>query len=198
MRTPARGAVAGLAWILAVAFGLVVVFASPSRAGGDAATPVVATQQDLMQGGAVTTTANTVEFETDLRPGSIVIEADERLLYFVLGEGKAIRYLIGVGREGFGWTGVERVSRKAEWPSWRPPAAMRKRNPFVPVYLEGGPGNPLGVRALYLGSTLYRIHGTNDGGSVGRASSSGCFRMLNEDVIDLYERTKIGATVVVR
>jgi len=139
-----------------------------------------------------------VAYETKLKPGSIVIETSERRLYFVLPEGKAIRYGIGVGRDGFRWSGTHRITRTAEWPGWTPPAAMRKRVPDLPAYMPGGPNNPLGARALYIGSTLYRIHGTSEPWTIGQAVSSGCIRLTNEDVTDLYERVKVGALVVVR
>ena len=128
-------------------------------------------------------------------PGDIIIDTSERRLYYVLDQRRAIRYGVGVGREGFGWAGVEPVSQKREWPDWIPPEEMRKRQPDLPVRMAGGPDNPLGARAIYLGNTLYRIHGSNEPWTIGEAVSSGCFRMTNEDVIDLYERVKIGATV---
>lgn len=140
----------------------------------------------------------TVSYETKLKPGSIVIETSERRLYFVLPDGKAIKYGVGVGREGFTWSGTNRISRTAEWPGWTPPPQMRKRVPDLPAYMPGGPNNPLGARALYIGSTLYRIHGTSEPWTIGQAVSSGCIRLTNEDVIDLYERVKVGAVVVVR
>jgi lipoprotein-anchoring transpeptidase ErfK/SrfK len=130
--------------------------------------------------------------------GSIIIDTSERFLYLSTGPQKAFRYGVGVGKEGFQWGGILKVSRKAEWPSWRPPADMLKRNPKLPTFMEGGPGNPLGARALYLGDTIYRIHGTNQPNSIGHAMSSGCFRMLNEHVIDLYGRVPIGTLVAVR
>lgn len=139
-----------------------------------------------------------VAYETTLKPGSIVIETSERRLYFVLPDGKAIKYGVGVGREGFQWSGTNRISRTAEWPGWTPPAAMRKRVPNLPAYMPGGPNNPLGARALYIGSTYYRIHGTSEPWTIGQAVSSGCIRLTNEDVIDLYNRAKVGALVVVR
>lgn len=138
-----------------------------------------------------------IEVETAEPAGTIIIDAGNKRLYFVLGGGKAVRYGIAVGREGFGWTGTSWVSRKAEWPNWSPPAEMRKRHPELPGFVPGGPDNPMGARALYLGKTLYRIHGTNSIGSLGREVSSGCFRMHNDDVIDLYKRAKIGAKVIV-
>jgi lipoprotein-anchoring transpeptidase ErfK/SrfK len=129
---------------------------------------------------------------------TIVIDTSERRLYHVLGDGKAMRYGVGVGREGFQWSGVNRITRKAEWPGWTPPPAMRKRRPDLPLYMEGGPNNPLGARALYIGSTFYRIHGSNEPWTIGQAVSSGCIRMVNEDVIDLYDRVKVGTKVVVQ
>ncbi|MCA3598477.1 MAG: L,D-transpeptidase [Methylobacterium sp.] len=130
-------------------------------------------------------------------PGTIVIDTPNRFLYLVQGNGRALRYGIGVGRPGFEWAGVKSVTRKAEWPDWRPPAQMLKRRPDLPTFMSGGPDNPLGARALYLGSSLYRIHGTNEPETIGRAVSSGCIRMNNEDVIDLYDRVKVGTRVVV-
>jgi lipoprotein-anchoring transpeptidase ErfK/SrfK len=142
-----------------------------------------------------------VEFSRALKPGSILIETGERKLYFVLDGGKAIQYGIGVGREGFTWRGQKRISRKAEWPSWSPPARMiareRAKGIILPVHMPGGPSNPLGARALYLGGSLFRIHGTNQPSSIGQAVSSGCIRMLNEEVIDLHDRVNIGALVIV-
>ena len=139
-----------------------------------------------------------VSYESKYKPGTIVVETSERRLYFVLADGKAIKYGIGVGRDGFTWSGQHRVTRTAEWPGWTPPAAMRKRVPDLPAYMPGGPNNPLGARALYIGSTLYRIHGTSEPWTIGQAVSSGCIRMTNDDVIDLYERVRVGALVVVR
>ena len=138
-----------------------------------------------------------VEYQTSHKPGTIVIETGERRLYLVLEDGKALKYGIGVGRDGFTWAGKHRITRKAEWPGWTPPAAMRKRVPDLPAYMEGGPNNPLGARALYIGSTLYRVHGTSEPWSIGQAVSSGCIRLTNEDVTDLYERVNVGALIVV-
>lgn len=140
----------------------------------------------------------TVDFGERHAPGTIIIDTSERKLYYVLGDGKAIQYGVGVGRAGFQWSGRSHVSRKAKWPGWTPPAEMRQREPWLPAYMPGGPRNPLGARALYLGSTLYRIHGTNQAHTIGYAVSSGCIRMLNEEVIDLYRRVKVGAPVIVR
>ncbi|MCC7348409.1 MAG: L,D-transpeptidase [Variibacter sp.] len=129
--------------------------------------------------------------------GTIVINTNQRRLYYVLGGGRAIRYAIGVGREGFQWSGTQTISNKQEWPEWRPPADMIRRRPDLPRWMAGGPHNPLGARAMYLGSTLYRIHGSNEPETIGHAVSSGCIRMLNEDVVDLYDRVKVGTRVVV-
>ncbi len=136
-------------------------------------------------------------------PNTIFIDTAERRLYYTLGDGKAIRYGIGVGRDGFRWSGAHTVSRKAEWPGWTPPDVMRARvkrqtGQSLPAYMPGGPDNPLGARALYIGSTIYRIHGTNQPWTIGKAMSSGCIRMANDDVIDLYERAGVGTRVVVQ
>ncbi len=143
-----------------------------------------------------------VDYQTTESPGTIVIDTSARYLYVVLGDGRAQRYGVGVGREGFGWTGRVHVGRKAEWPTWTPPAEMRQRQPYLPVSMAGGLDNPLGARALYLfdggRDTLFRIHGSNEPWTIGHAVSSGCIRMRNEDVISLYNRTPIGTTVVVR
>jgi lipoprotein-anchoring transpeptidase ErfK/SrfK len=138
----------------------------------------------------------TVAFEGEkYRAGSVVINTAERRLYYVLDENRALRYGIGVGRDGFRWSGVHMVSQKREWPDWVPPEQMLKRQPNLPRYMKGGPDNPLGARAIYLGSTLYRIHGSNEPETIGEAVSSGCFRMTNDDVIDLYDRVKVGTQV---
>ena len=142
-----------------------------------------------------------VDFDRALAPGSILVRTDERKLYFVLDGGKAVEYGVGVGREGFAWRGTKRISRKAEWPGWTPPAQMiereRAKGVILPAHMPGGPNNPLGARALYLGGSLFRIHGTNQPHTIGQAVSSGCIRMLNEEVVDLHDRVKIGALVVV-
>ncbi|HSP25795.1 MAG TPA: L,D-transpeptidase [Saliniramus sp.] len=138
-----------------------------------------------------------VSYETAQSPGTIVVDTKERRLYLVLENGRAIRYGVGVGKPGFEWGGVQRVSMKREWPDWRPPAQMLRRRPDLPRYMPGGEDNPLGARALYLGNTLYRIHGSNEPETIGDAVSSGCIRMTNDDVIDLYERVRVGARVVV-
>jgi lipoprotein-anchoring transpeptidase ErfK/SrfK len=139
-----------------------------------------------------------VNFDGRYAPGTIVINTAERRLYLVQGNGEALRYGIGVGRDGYRWSGVHRITAKKEWPSWTPPSQMRTRRPDLPRYMEGGINNPLGARAMYLGSTLYRIHGSNEPETIGQAVSSGCFRMTNEDVQDLYNRVSVGATVIVK
>jgi lipoprotein-anchoring transpeptidase ErfK/SrfK len=138
-----------------------------------------------------------VPYATNEAPGTIVVDTPNTYLYYVLGNGQAIRYGIGVGREGFTWSGVKQVARKAEWPDWYPPAEMIARQPYLPRMTAGGPGNPLGARALYIGGTQYRIHGTNAPETIGKNVSSGCIRLTNEDVEDLYERVQVGAKVVV-
>jgi lipoprotein-anchoring transpeptidase ErfK/SrfK len=138
-----------------------------------------------------------VAYTGDEKPGTIVIDSRKRFLYFVEEGGRAKRYGVGVGRDGFGWSGTKTVSAMKEWPDWRPPDEMIKRRPELPRYMAGGPQNPLGARALYLGDSLYRIHGSNEPWTIGQAVSSGCFRMRNEDVEDLYERVKVGTKVVV-
>ncbi len=139
----------------------------------------------------------TVNFPTREAAGTIVIDTGNTALYYVLGGGKAIRYGVGVGREGFTWSGVQSVSRKMEWPDWHPPQEMIARQPYLPRFMAGGPGNPLGARAMYLGSSMYRIHGTNDPTTIGKFVSSGCIRLTNEDVVDLFARVNVGTKVVV-
>lgn len=138
-----------------------------------------------------------VDYRSGHRPGTVIIDTRQRYLYLVEAGGTARRYGVGIGRPGFGWTGTKTVTRKAEWPDWRPPADMLRRRPDLPRFMAGGPANPLGARALYLGSSLYRIHGSNEPWTIGQAVSSGCFRMRNEDVIDLYNRVRVGTRVVV-
>ena len=157
-------------------------YGSPSYSSGYSSGPIAKT---------------TVPFAASYAPGTIVINTSERRLYYVLGGGQALRYGIGVGRVGFTWAGVTSVSAKKEWPSWTPPAEMVRRRPDLPRHMRGGIDNPLGARAMYLGSSLYRIHGSNEPETIGQAVSSGCFRMTNEDVVDLYGRVHIGAKVVV-
>ena len=143
-----------------------------------------------------------VRFAGNYPAGTIVIKTSEYRLYYVLGNNRAIRYGIGVGRDGFTWTGKHRLSRKAEWPGWTPPAVMIRREARkgnkLPAYMPGGPNNPLGARALYIGSTIYRIHGTNQPWTIGQSMSSGCIRLANDDVTDLYERAKVGSRIIVQ
>jgi lipoprotein-anchoring transpeptidase ErfK/SrfK len=138
-----------------------------------------------------------VFYRTTEPPGTIIVETSERFLYLVQGNNRAVRYGIGVGRDGFQWSGLLKISRKAEWPDWRPPPEMIVRQPYLPRFMAGGPGNPMGARALYLGETIYRIHGTNQPQTIGQSVSSGCFRLVNPDVIDLFERVPVGTKVVV-
>jgi lipoprotein-anchoring transpeptidase ErfK/SrfK len=138
-----------------------------------------------------------VDYSANVAPGTVIIDTAQTYLYYVLGGGKAIRYGIGVGRAGFTWSGVERVTRKAEWPDWIPPAAMIARQPYLARFTAGGEGNPLGARAIYLGNTMYRIHGTNAPATIGTNVSSGCIRLLNADVIDLYSRVNVGTKIIV-
>ena len=140
---------------------------------------------------------HTISYATREAPGTIIIDTPNTYLYYVLGGGQAIRYGIGVGRDGFTWSGVQSVTKKAEWPDWTPPPEMIARQPYLPRYMAGGPGNPLGARAMYLGGTIYRIHGTNAPQSIGTHVSSGCIRLTNEDVSDLYSRVNVGTKVIV-
>jgi lipoprotein-anchoring transpeptidase ErfK/SrfK len=161
--------------------------------------------RDIMGGGpnfsigrSSPTARQTVNFASKYAPGTILIDTSERRLYLVLPRGQALRYGIGVGRDGFRWGGVHRISAKKQWPSWTPPSQMLARRPDLPRHMAGGVDNPLGARAMYLGSTLYRIHGSNEPETIGQAVSSGCFRMTNDDVEDLYDRVSVGTTVVVK
>jgi lipoprotein-anchoring transpeptidase ErfK/SrfK len=153
---------------------------------------------DYVGGGSSPIPRERVSAPVAMAPGSILISTSERRLYLILGNGEALRYGIGVGRDGFRWIGTHHISAKKEWPSWTPPAEMRARRPDLPRYMAGGIENPLGARAMYLGSTLYRIHGSNEPETIGHAVSSGCIRMTNEDVTDLYNRVSVGTLVVVR
>ncbi len=138
-----------------------------------------------------------VFYRTTEAPGTIIVQTADRHLYVVLGNGRALRYGIGVGRDGFQWQGMVKITRKQEWPDWTPPAEMIARQPYLPRFMAGGEGNPLGARALYLGNTVYRIHGTNEPETIGTAVSSGCFRLVNDDVIDLYNRIPVGTKVII-
>jgi lipoprotein-anchoring transpeptidase ErfK/SrfK len=139
----------------------------------------------------------TVAYPSDEAPGTVIVDTQNTYLYYILPGGKAIRYGIGVGREGFTWSGVKTVERKAEWPDWTPPPEMIARSPYLPRFMAGGVTNPLGARAMYLGGTFYRIHGTNAPSTIGSRATAGCIRLANEDVIDLYDRVKVGTKVVV-
>ena len=161
-----------------------MAYASPSQDGN------VASESRLQR--------QVVSYPTHEAPGTIVIDTPNTFLYLVLGNGKAMRYGIGVGREGFTWSGTQTITNKKEWPDWTPPDEMIARQPYLPRFMAGGPGNPMGARALYLGTTVYRLHGTNQPETIGSAVSSGCFRLVNPDIIDLYERVRVGTRVVVR
>jgi len=148
--------------------------------------------------GAAAPPREIVAYRGPYSPGTIVVSTEERRLYYILPNNQAIRYGVGVGRPGFAWSGTRYVAMKREWPSWTPPSQMLRRRPDLPRFMAGGPDNPLGSRAMYLGGTLYRIHGSNEPGTIGQAVSSGCIRMTNEDVQDLYERVRVGTRVIVQ
>lgn len=196
------------AWLpasLAVLFAMVVAGPAASQRGPqviyaqdelpDGETPGVIPKQEEA---APQFQKQVVFFRTNEEPGTIIIHTNERFLYLVMGNNRALRYGVGVGRDGFTWKGLHKITRKAEWPDWRPPPEMIERQPYLPRFMAGGPGNPLGARALYIGNTIYRIHGTNQPHTIGHAVSSGCFRMVNNDVIDLFERVPVGTRVVVK
>lgn len=189
------------AWMMQLSSGYRPTVSDPTayRPSYQAATvtPVAATADPRLQAMNPIYLPTVVPYDGGQAPGTIVIDTNQRFLFLVLPDGQARRYGVGVGRPGFEWAGVHQVSRKAEWPDWRPPAEMRQRQPWLPDFMAGGPTNPLGARALYLGSSLYRIHGTSEPWTIGSAVSSGCIRMRNEDVIDLYERVPVGTRVVV-
>ncbi len=139
-----------------------------------------------------------VFYRTHEAPGTIIVNTQDRFLYLVMGNNRAMRYGVGVGRDGFQWGGIHKITRKAEWPDWTPPEEMIARQPYLPRWMAGGPGNPMGARAMYIGTTVYRIHGTNAPDTIGHAVSSGCFRLVNEDVVDLYQRVPVGTKIVVQ
>ena len=188
--------------VLALLFAAVTVLASAGQAHAQT------DMRDIMGGGpnffngggggSSPIQRTTVNFSGGYAPGTIYINTSERRLYLVLGNGQALRYGIGVGRDGFRWSGTHRITAKKEWPSWTPPSQMLARRPDLPRHMAGGIDNPLGARAMYLGSTLYRIHGSNEPETIGQAVSSGCFRMTNDDVTDLYSRVGVGTTVIVK
>jgi lipoprotein-anchoring transpeptidase ErfK/SrfK len=187
-------------WLVAAASG-----PAAAQSGPGASTPTldigdepgrISTEEAVITDGPYA--RQVVFFRSSEPPGTLVIHTSERFVYLVQGNNRALRYGIGVGREGFQWSGLVKISRKAEWPDWRPPPEMIARQPYLPRFMAGGPGNPMGSRALYLGSTVFRIHGTNQPETIGYAISSGCFRLANGDIIDLYERVPVGTKVVVR
>jgi lipoprotein-anchoring transpeptidase ErfK/SrfK len=163
----------------------------------DPAAPVYQSTPDADEQPSPALQRQVVPYAGNEPAGTIIVDPAHTFLYLTLGGGRALRYGIGVGREGFEWSGTEPIVRKAEWPDWIPPAAMVARQPYLPRWIGGGPGNPLGARALYLGNTDYRIHGTNDPSSIGKHMSSGCIRLLNADITDLYNRVNIGTKVIV-
>src|SRR5919197_6500886 len=187
-----------LIWMLVATSGLIL---SASQSQAQLREPDVGDQPGLLPDESVELDPQfrktAVLYRTNEPPGTIIVVTAERHLYLIQGNGRALRYGIGVGREGFQWQGLVNITRKAEWPDWTPPPEMIARQPYLPRFMAGGPGNPLGARAMYLGTTVYRIHGTNRPDTIGTAVSSGCIRMLNEDVIDLYNRVNIGTKVVV-
>jgi lipoprotein-anchoring transpeptidase ErfK/SrfK len=186
--------------VLATVLGLRAAAASPLALFTATTAPQHATDTTDEQPAAPTPARlrrQVVAYDTGEAPGTVIVDTPNTYLYLVLGNGKAMRYGIGVGRDGFTWSGVRQVVRKAEWPNWHPPQDMLARQPYLPRFMAGGPGNPLGARALYLGGTVYRIHGTNNPASIGRQVSSGCIRLTNDDVTDLYARVPVGARVIV-
>ena len=186
-----------LIWTMAAAAGLMLSIA-PSHAQK----PDVGDQPGLIADDSVELDPQfkrtAVLYRPSEAPGTIIISTKDRHLYLVQGGGRALRYGIGVGRDGFQWQGLVNITRKAEWPDWTPPPEMIARQPYLPRFMAGGPGNPLGARAMYLGTTVYRIHGTNRPDTIGTAVSSGCFRLVNTDVADLYERVPVGTKVIIR
>src|SRR6478609_8161502 len=187
-----------LIWTVIAAVGLIL---SASQSQAQVRQPDVGDQPGLIADDSVELDPEfrktAVLYRTNEPPGTIIVQTAERHLYLIQGNGRALRYGIGVGREGFQWQGLVNITRKAEWPDWTPPPEMIARQPYLPRFMAGGPGNPLGARAMYLGSTIYRIHGTNQPSTIGKFVSSGCIGMLNDDVSDLFERVKVGTRVVV-
>ncbi len=184
-------------WTMAAAAGLLL-----SAAQSFAQKPDVGDQPGLIADDSVELDPQfrktAVLYRTSEPPGTIIISTKDRHLFLVQGGGRALRYGIGVGRDGFQWQGLVNITKKAEWPDWTPPPEMIQRQPYLPRFMAGGPGNPLGARAMYLGTTVYRIHGTNRPDTIGTAVSSGCFRLVNADVADLYERVPVGTKVIIR
>ncbi len=191
---------------LALRFGVLLALVGAPAAG--ATSPESITMDIGDEPGRVSTEEVVIEdgpfarqlvfYRSNEASGTIVIQTSERFLYLILGNNRALRYGIGVGRDGFQWSGLVKIARKSEWPDWTPPPEMIARQPYLPRFMAGGPGNPMGARAMYLGATVYRIHGTNQPETIGEAVSSGCFRLANGDVIDLYSRVDVGAKVIIR
>jgi len=188
-----------LIWTLIAASGLIL---SASQSQAQLRQPDIGDQPGLIADDSVELDPEfrktAVLYRTNEPPGTIIVSTAERHLYLIQGNGRALRYGIGVGREGFQWQGLVTITQKKEWPDWTPPPEMIARQPYLPRFMAGGPGNPLGARAMYLGTTVYRIHGTNRPDTFGTAVSSGCFRLVNGDVADLYERVPIGTKVIIR
>lgn len=186
--------------LTAAAFGIAALSLLPLAASAYEIDPLTQQRVQPIEDGRTKATPiprETVNYNGPYGKGTIVISTSERRMYYVLGDGKALKYGVGVGRPGFEWSGTKNITMKREWPDWRPPAQMLKRRPDLPKYMAGGENNPLGARAMYIGGTLYRIHGSNEPETIGQAVSSGCIRMLNEDVVDLYDRVRVGSRVVV-
>ncbi|WP_165420989.1 L,D-transpeptidase [Bradyrhizobium sp. Leo170] len=185
----------------ALASSTLVYIATPNYASAPAPAPISApaplVEPPKAADGPGAFVRQVVDYASHQTQGTVIIDTKNTFLYFVLSDTQAMRYGIGVGREGFSWSGEQTVARKTEWPDWRPPVEMISRQPYLPRFMAGGPGNPLGARAMYLGETEYRIHGTNKPDTIGKRVSSGCIRLTNEDVVDLYERVKVGAKVIV-
>jgi lipoprotein-anchoring transpeptidase ErfK/SrfK len=173
-----------------------VYVSTPVHASAPAPIPAPLVEPPKAADGPGAFVRQVVDYASHQTPGTVIIDTKNTFLYFVLNDAQALRYGIGVGREGFTWSGEQTVARKTEWPDWSPPAEMLVRQPYLPRFMAGGPGNPLGARAMYLGETEYRIHGTNKPETIGKRVSSGCIRLTNEDVVDLYERVKVGAKVI--
>ncbi|MDI1264582.1 MAG: L,D-transpeptidase [bacterium] len=188
-----------LIWMLIATGGLIL---SAAQGNAQSRQPDVGDQPGLIADDGVELDPQfrktAVFYRTSEAPGTIIVVTAERHLYLVQGGGRALRYGIGVGREGFTWQGLVNITQKKEWPDWTPPPEMIQRQPYLPRFMAGGPGNPLGARAMYLGNTVYRIHGTNRPDTIGTAVSSGCFRLVNADVADLYERVPVGTKVIIR
>jgi lipoprotein-anchoring transpeptidase ErfK/SrfK len=198
LRCIAIAALAGAALTATASANPLSLFAPDRQASAD--TPALAYAHEEQAPAAEAPTRfkrQVVSYATREAPGTIIIDTPNTYLYLVLGNGRAMRYGIGVGRQDFAWSGVQTISKKAEWPDWTPPPEMVVRQPYLPRFMAGGPGNPLGARAIYLGGTEYRIHGTNAPGTIGTRVSSGCIRLVNDDVVDLYSRVGVGAKVIV-